>query len=373
MELVAPESALGRLLDAARAREASDLHGQAGKPWRVRIHGRLERLDPAAFPPLGADALAAALAEAFSPELAGRASANREVDAAFRFREDRYRANFSKQLGAQSLSFRIVPQQQAALDELQLPPSLRGILDEPRSLVLLTGPTGQGKSTTARALLQELNLTRALRIITIEDPVEYVFTDAQSQFEQREVGADTGCFADGIRNAMRQDPNVIFIGEIRDRESIWAGMQAAETGHLVVTTLHADSVPQAIVRLREYYPAAEQASVSALLRASCTTAAGGAARRVAREGLRPRGLALRQRGKLPARVESPHRARNQSRPAPPARGEPADPLGPARKAARSRAAAAAGRRAIRASASSPPRRPRGPCRSRPRRPLLRPR
>lgn len=265
MEHVAPESTLGRLLDAARTRGASDLHGQAGKAWRLRIHGRLQAPDAAEFPALDANAFAAAIAQAFSPELGGRVLADREVDAAFRFREDRYRANFSKQLGTQSLSFRLVPQQQAALDELQLPPSLRGILDEPRGLVLLTGPTGQGKSTTARALLQELNLTRALRIITVEDPVEFVFTDALSQFEQREVGADTGSFADGIRNAMRQDPNVIFIGEIRDRESIWAGMQAAETGHLVVTTLHADSVPQAIARLREYYPAGEQASVSALL------------------------------------------------------------------------------------------------------------
>ncbi|HMO64948.1 MAG TPA: ATPase, T2SS/T4P/T4SS family [Verrucomicrobiota bacterium] len=265
MEHVAPDTALGRLLDASRAQAASDLHGQAGKPWHLRVHGRLTQLDEAEFPVPDADALAAVLAEAFSPEFSARIRTGREVDAAFRFRTDRYRANFSKQLGAQSFSFRIVPQQQAALDALQLPPSLRGILDEPRGLVLLTGPTGQGKSTTARALLQELNLTRALRIITIEDPVEYVFTDARSQFEQREVGLDTAAFADGIRNAMRQDPNVIFIGEIRDRESIWAGMQAAETGHLVVTTLHADSVPQALARIREYYPASEQPSVSALL------------------------------------------------------------------------------------------------------------
>jgi pilus retraction protein PilT len=114
-------------------------------------------------------------------------------------------------------------------------------------------------------LTQELNETRALRIITIEDPVEHVFEDARSHFEQREVGIDTGSFADGIRNAMRQDPNVILVGELRDRDSIWAGMQAAETGHLVMTTLHADSVPQAIARIREFYPAGEQPGISALL------------------------------------------------------------------------------------------------------------
>jgi twitching motility protein PilT len=114
-------------------------------------------------------------------------------------------------------------------------------------------------------LLQEINLTQAMRIITIEDPIEYLFEDARSQFEQREVGIDTASFADGIRNAMRQDPNIIFVGETRDRESIFTAMQAAETGHLVFTTLHADSVAQAIGRLREHYPAAEQDNVSHLL------------------------------------------------------------------------------------------------------------
>jgi len=131
--------------------------------------------------------------------------------------------------------------------------------------VLVTGPTSQGKSTTLRALIQEINETRATRIITIEDPIEYIFEGGLSQIEQREVGIDTASFADAIRNAMRQDPNVIFIGEIRDQESIFAAMQAAETGHLVLTTLHADSVAQAIGRIREYYPSAEQSNISSLL------------------------------------------------------------------------------------------------------------
>jgi twitching motility protein PilT len=114
-------------------------------------------------------------------------------------------------------------------------------------------------------LIQEINQTRATRIITIEDPIEYVFEDCLAQFEQREVGIDTASFADGIRNALRQDPNVIFIGEIRDRESIFAAMQAAETGHLVLSTLHADPVAQGIGRIREYYPTSEQANISSLL------------------------------------------------------------------------------------------------------------
>jgi twitching motility protein PilT len=116
-----------------------------------------------------------------------------------------------------------------------------------------------------RALIQRLNETAALRIVTVEDPIEYVFQNARSQFEQREVGIDTPSFAHGIRNAMRQDPNVIFVGEIRDRESIYSAVQAAETGHMVITTLHADSVPQALSRIREFYPAGEQANISNLL------------------------------------------------------------------------------------------------------------
>src|SRR6185369_9719009 len=188
-----------------------------------------------------------------------------EVDLSFYHGYHRYRANFSKQKGSQSFSFRIVPQQRQKLSELNLPSSLADLVREPRGLMLVTGPTGQGKSTTLRALIQEINETSALRIITIEDPIEYVFEDYLSQFEQREVGIDTDSFENGIRNAMRQDPNVIFVGEIRDRESIYAAMQAAETGHLVLTTLHADSVAQAIARIREFYPSSEQDNISSLL------------------------------------------------------------------------------------------------------------
>jgi twitching motility protein PilT len=124
---------------------------------------------------------------------------------------------------------------------------------------------------SVRALIQEINETQAVRIITVEDPIEYVFEDARSQFEQREVGIDTGSFADGIRNAMRQDPNVIFVGEIRDKESIFAAMQAAETGHLVFTTLHADSVAQAVGRIREFYPESEQRNITSLLARNINT------------------------------------------------------------------------------------------------------
>ncbi len=265
MERVRPETALGRLLEWCQQQAASDLHGQSGRPYTVRVHGVLARIPEALFPPPTEEQMDQQLAENFSPDARERIRRACEADLSFYCRDLRYRANFSKQQGRQSFSFRTVPQHRLRLCDLQLPANLTDVLHEPRGLVLVTGPTGQGKSTTLRALLEELNQTQALRVVTVEDPIEYVFTECRCQFEQREVGIDTASFADGIRNAMRQDPNAIFVGEIRDRESIFAAMQAAETGHLVLTTLHADSVAQAIARIREYYPSSEQANVSSLL------------------------------------------------------------------------------------------------------------
>ncbi|MHB8522902.1 MAG: type IV pilus twitching motility protein PilT [Limisphaerales bacterium] len=271
MEHVREGTTLSRILAWCEEHEATDLHAQPGRPFCIRVHGQLSRVSPDQFAPLTDDELAGCLRDGFTPAVCSRIETGREADLSFYHGRQRYRANFSKQKGQQSFSFRLVPQQRLKLKDLQLPDSLRDIIKDPRGLVLVTGPTGQGKSTTLRALIQEINETRAVRIITIEDPIEYVFEECQAQFEQREVGIDTDSFADGIRNAMRQDPNVIFVGEIRDRESIFSAMQAAETGHLVLTTLHADSVAQAIARIREYYPSSEQANISSLLARNLNT------------------------------------------------------------------------------------------------------
>src|SRR6516164_298355 len=265
MEQIKPGTKLHDILSWVQDMGGSDLHLQEGKPARYRIDGHLMVLAPENLSPLTRDQILGLLADNFSPTTTNRIDQEAEVDLSLQMGETRWRANFSKQQARQSCSFRIVPKHNLRLKDLRLPQTLKDILKLPRGLVLLTGPTGQGKSTTVRALVQEINTTQAMRIITIEDPIEYIFDDDLSQFEQREVGIDTATFADGIRNAMRQDPNVIFVGEIRDRESIFAAMQAAETGHLVLTTLHADSVPQAIGRIREFYPSAEQAAVSSLL------------------------------------------------------------------------------------------------------------
>jgi twitching motility protein PilT len=265
VEEIPSNSRLGRLLAWCERRDVSDLHVRAGADPVVRVNGRLEPVPPGIVQTPDDLTLTAWFLEALSPALTARITTALEVDTSLQHGRVRYRANFSKQRGSQSFSLRTVPTQVWTLEDLQLPESLAAVLQEPRGLVLVTGATGQGKSTTARALLEHLNRESALRIITIEDPIEFLFADGRSHFEQREVGLDTGSFADGIRNAMRQDPNVIFVGEIRDRESIWACLQAAETGHLIVTTLHADSSAQALARVREFYPASEQASVSALL------------------------------------------------------------------------------------------------------------
>ena len=265
MERVDPTSELGKILVWSSQQKATDLHTQADRRYSIRLDGILQRIAPEQFPVPSNDDVMRLLRQAFSSSIYERIEKAHEMDLSFLCAQVRYRANFSKQQGKQSCSFRVVPQHMLKLQDLELPATVADLVKEPRGLLIVTGASGQGKSTTIRALLQQLNETLALRIITIEDPIEYLFEEDKCQFEQREVGVDTESFADGIRNAVRQDPEVIFLGEIRDADSMLAAMQAAETGHLVLSTLHADSVPRAIDRIREFYPAPEQANASALL------------------------------------------------------------------------------------------------------------
>ena len=265
METLTTESKFSQLLCWCEENEVSDLHLQSHATPRARHEGRLIKLDPQLCPNLDEAGLFELLKKGFSPQVFHSLQSQKELDLSFLHRNTRYRANFSKQQGTQSCSFRRVPSQTYNLTDLRLPQSLEDLVKEARGLILAAGPTGQGKSTTMRALIQSINETQALRIISIEDPIEYIFTAQESQIEQREVGIDTENFATGIRNAMRQDPDVIFVGEIRDRESIHAAMQASETGHLVLTTLHADSTAQAIARICELYPSDEQSNITGLL------------------------------------------------------------------------------------------------------------
>jgi len=252
-------------MDWCMKQAATDLHAQADRRYSFRVDGQLRRIAPEQFAIPTNDDILNMLREAFPKSISDRIEQQHEMDLSLLCGQWRYRANFSKQQGAQSFSFRVVPQHIADLDDLQLPAAVAELVREPRGLLLVSGASGQGKTTTACALLQRLNETMALRIITIEDPVEYLFVEEKCQFEQREVGVDTDSFALAIGNALRQDPEVIFLGDIRDRETIQTAMQAAETGTLVLGTLHADSVAQTIDRIRDLHPALEQASAGALL------------------------------------------------------------------------------------------------------------
>ena len=265
MENVRTGSMLDRLLDWAERQNASDVHGQADKPFTVRVNGQMVKVPVDLFPIRDGDGMKELLQQGLSAKAYERIEREREYDMSFYWGHLRFRGNFSKQMGQQTFALRSVPQHVFRLKDLQLPESLASLAHEHRGLVIVCGPTGQGKSTTLRALLQEANAIRCVRIITIEDPVEYIFTDDKSQFEQREVGTETNSFADGIRNAMRQDPDMILIGEIRDRESVAAALQASETGHLVLTSFHADSVTHAVSRLREFFAITEQEQLGSLL------------------------------------------------------------------------------------------------------------
>jgi twitching motility protein PilT len=220
MERVDPTTGLGKILVWGSQQKATDLHTQADRRYSIRLDGKLQRIAPEQFPVPNNDDVMRVLRQAFSSSIYERIEKALEMDLSFLCAQVRYRANFSKQQGKQSCSFRVVPQHMLKLQDLELPSTVADLVKEPRGLLVVTGASGQGKSTTIRALLQRLNETQALRIITIEDPIEYLFEEDKCQFEQREVGVDTESFADGIRNAVRQDPEVIFLGEMRDTDSM---------------------------------------------------------------------------------------------------------------------------------------------------------
>ncbi|HTQ80373.1 MAG TPA: PilT/PilU family type 4a pilus ATPase, partial [Thermoanaerobaculia bacterium] len=177
----------------------------------------------------------------------------------------RFRGNIYMQRGTLAASFRRVPYVIKSVDSLELPPVLLEFCDVPMGLVLITGPTGSGKSTTLAGLIQHITQNRAVHVITIEDPMEFLFTDDLATVSQREVGTDTISFSEALRNAMRQDPDVIMVGEMRDPETVATVITAAETGHLVFSTLHTNSAPQTIDRILDTFPADQQGQVRAQL------------------------------------------------------------------------------------------------------------
>jgi len=252
-------SKMDDLLKAMVEKGASDLHLVVGSPPMIRLHGRLEPLGDERLLPDGAHELVSAI---MSKADADALVEQREVDFAYSLPGvSRFRVNACFQRDSVSAVLRAIPGLPPALEEMDLPPIVGEVTKKPRGLVIVTGPTGSGKSTTLAAMINYINRREAVRIVTIEDPIEFLHSNVKSLISQREVGRDTRSFNNALRSALRQDPDVILVGEMRDLETISLALTAAETGHLVFGTLHVTSAPESINRIVDVFPTGAQEQV----------------------------------------------------------------------------------------------------------------
>jgi twitching motility protein PilT len=257
---------LDALLRQAVELGASDVHLKIGQPPIVRRDGTLERLE--GWPPLDADGLDAALAVVGAPTPARVAAFHEtgELDIAYQsLGLPRFRVNAFRQRGATSLAFRAIPVEVPTFAQLQLPPGVERLADEPRGLILVTGATGSGKTMTLAAMVGHINGTRRQHVVTIEDPIEILHPDEGCIVSQREVGLDTQSFEQALRRALRQDPDVILIGELRDAETAQTALQAAESGHLVLSTMHTVDAAETVGRMIEFFPSAKHQQIRSIL------------------------------------------------------------------------------------------------------------
>ncbi|MBQ1491435.1 MAG: PilT/PilU family type 4a pilus ATPase [Blautia sp.] len=241
----------------ARSDNASDIHLIYGLPPKYRKSGQLEDMDPVPLSEQDCIAYAKALAKDGYEEY----ERTGELDAADTFAGNRCRIHIFKQQRLPSVALRLLSDTIPKLDTLGLPPAAMNLPNLHKGIVLVTGETGSGKSTTLAALLDYINHTRKYHIVTLEDPVEYIYTPDKCAINQREVGKDTASFASGLRASLREDPNVILIGEMRDRETIETAITAAETGHLVFGTLHTGSAPDSVDRIVQVFPEGMQTQI----------------------------------------------------------------------------------------------------------------
>jgi twitching motility protein PilT len=247
------------LLQAGFELKASDIHITVGVPPVMRINGDLRKYGKESVLPEETEGMARAI---IPEKMWPRFKEQGELDFSYGLPGvSRFRVNTYHQRGCVSMAIRIVPTRIPTIEELNLPEVLKKIAEKPQGLVLVTGPTGSGKSTTLAAMIQYMNETMKKHVITLEDPIEYLHKHGSSIIDQREVGFDTNNFANGLRAALRQDPDVILVGEMRDLETIQTAITAAETGHLVFGTLHTSSAPATINRIIDVFPPAQQAQI----------------------------------------------------------------------------------------------------------------
>ena len=245
------------LLDLARARGASDVHLVVSTPPMLRINGSMQAIDGVA--PLTPEDTTQAFHQLATPEEREDFQRRLELDFSCSLPDGgRIRCNVAQQRKAISLAIRLLPPTIPTIDELGLPEICKDLILRPRGLVMISGPTGSGKSTTLAAMIQYLNTTQRCHVVTIEDPIEYTYPSLQCAITQRELGSDTMSFAEALKHILRQDPDVILVGEVRDMETAAAVLTVAETGHLVLTTGHAPSASQAMERVIDLFPPHEQ-------------------------------------------------------------------------------------------------------------------
>ncbi len=255
-----------KLLKSVVAYKSSDLHLVSRSEPQIRIDGRLVALN---LPVLDGKQIEEMAYSLLTEKQKKMFEENNELDFSIVIPDvGRFRANYYKTMDEIACAFRIIPVVIPSLDELNAKKIFKDLIKREKGLILVTGPTGSGKSTTLAAMLNEINLNEARHIITVEDPVEFVHTNKKSLFSQRNVGTDTDSFSAALKYALRQDPDVILIGEMRDRETITAALTAAETGHLVFGTLHTNSAPSTINRIIDVFSGDEQPQVRAQLSTS---------------------------------------------------------------------------------------------------------
>jgi twitching motility protein PilT len=257
------EVTLSDLLKKMLELSGSDLHITTQSPPQVRVHGHMTPLD---YPPLNPAETKQLAYSVLTDAQKHRFEENLELDFSFGVKGlARFRGNLFNQRGAVAAVFRVIPFEIKSFEQLQLPAVIAKLCDKPRGLILVTGPTGSGKSTTLAAMLDKINNERHEHMITIEDPIEFVHQHKSCLVNQREVGADTKSFGNALRAALREDPDIVLIGEMRDLETIEAALRIAETGHLTFGTLHTNSAASTINRVIDVFPSHQQSQIRAQL------------------------------------------------------------------------------------------------------------